>query len=141
MECIKRIVARICGQLPGKAGLAGYAVCCILPCKALQGLKRLDDASTSSQEMVHVGTRRVLLFGLDGSGKSSFMWMCEHPLVEELPAGEVPQPTSGVLRLTRKDISVPDGYKVDLDLCEIGGDERLRPFWPRYIARDVRTIV
>jgi signal recognition particle receptor subunit beta len=80
------------------------------------------------------------MFGLDGSGKSSFLWLAEHPFIDTLPA-EALQPTTGVLRLERKDVRARDGYAVDLDLCEIGGDERIRPFWSRYIETDVKVLV
>lgn len=91
--------------------------------------------------MQHVGARRVLLFGLDGAGKSSFLWMCEHPLEHELPADQALQPTSGVVRLTRKDVRAQSNLEVDLDFGEVGGDARLRPYWSRYVARDVKVLV
>lgn len=153
MDCLRPIIARLCGQLPGKSGLAGYVVCCVLPCRALQGwLKPEADDRTEKNAPVarHVGERRVLIFGLDGSGKTSFLWMCEHPLAEELAPDETRAPTSGVLRLTRKDVKCDDAgpgvneeraaKMVDLDMCEIGGDARIRPFWSRYISRDIKVL-
>jgi len=144
MEFLQRVVARLCGRLPGKAGLYGYGICCILPCRALHGCRKRDDPESARGDarkpaLRNMGERRVLICGLDNSGKSSFLWMCEHPSADELPTDEITS-TSGVLRLTRKDVHSRDDISVDLDFCEIGGDERLRPFWSRYVSSDIRVL-
>jgi len=87
------------------------------------------------------GTRRVLLLGLEGSGKSSFLWLCEHPGEEQLPIAERLTPTAGVARTTRKAVpSLEEGCSVDLDLSEVGGGEQFRQFWPQYITREIRVL-
>lgn len=99
--------------------------------------------------LASLGMRQVLILGLDGSGKSSFLWMCEHPGEPSLPVGCAGRPgappsesTVGVLRLMQKGVPHPDGgFVVDLDLTEVGGDGRVRPYWSRYLSRETAALV
>lgn len=110
--------------------------------------KSRDGAEGEEMLLPNRGLRQVLLLGLDGSGKSSFLWMCEHPGEVSLPPGggggsSAPPSasTTGVLRLTRKDVHVAaQQCAVNLDLAEVGGGERIRPFWPHYLKREIKTV-
>eukprot|EP00933_Yihiella_yeosuensis_P030729 TRINITY_DN24319_c2_g1_i1.p1 TRINITY_DN24319_c2_g1~~TRINITY_DN24319_c2_g1_i1.p1 ORF type:complete len:251 (-),score=39.86 TRINITY_DN24319_c2_g1_i1:606-1358(-) len=149
MDRLRRWLATLCGKLPGTYGLAGYVACCVLPCQLLLkrcGRNEREDAEEDA--LINNGTRQVLLLGLDGSGKSSFLWMCEHPFKESLAAsggdGCAEPPTSstmGVNRLTRKAIAHPaGGFTLDMDLCEVGGGAQIRPYWAHYITRKTAVI-
>lgn len=156
MERLRRQVARACGKLPGTSGLIGFVVCCALPCKICRGLFGFGRCKSDAEtELPNLGSWRVLLLGLDGSGKSSFLWMCENPHAPHVPSptrrgkdsgtstAAPPGPTTGVLRLMRKGIRPEGGERctVDLDLSEVGGGESFRRFWGHYITPDVATIV
>ncbi|CAE8716761.1 unnamed protein product [Polarella glacialis] len=151
MDGLRRLVGFLCGKLPGTLGLAGYVACCVLPCKLLFG--RCGNAAGKQEDaeeeaLIERGVRQVLLLGLDGSGKSSFLWMCEHPSELCLPSGRPsgcaapPSATTvGVLRLTRKAVQHPlGGERVDLDLCEVGGGAQVRPFWSHYLTRQISVV-
>mmetsp|Transcript_55275 Transcript_55275/g.124525 ORF Transcript_55275/g.124525 Transcript_55275/m.124525 type:complete len:249 (+) Transcript_55275:90-836(+) len=149
METLRRAFARMCGMLPGTIGLAGYFLCCVLPCKRCRrsgGVRSGGGASGKGSDeeaalLPSKGMQQVVLVGLDGAGKSSFLWMCEHPGDSQLPAPGALKPTVGVLRLMRKGVpSAERGCLVDLDLSEVGGAEKIRPFWPHYITREVRAL-
>lgn len=156
MDWLRRPVAKCCGKLPGVFGIAGYMVCCVLPCRgcfALMGGARKPKGSrhgSKEASLPLLGTRRILLLGLDGAGKSSFLWMCENREAASLPAPDAPilsgsaplhPPTSGVLRLMRKGVRHASGRGLfDLDLCEVGGGKSIRRFWAYYIERDVAVI-
>jgi len=153
MDSLRRAVARFCGRLPGTTGLAGYVVCCVLPCRCCwKGLEKTlrfgkDSKHEDGEPLVkcNVGTRKVLVLGLDGSGKSSWLWLCDHPEDSSLRSGELLQPTSGVQRLTRKHVRSSVGEEtnvsVDLELTEVGGGEQIRPFWGHYVAQDLAVLV
>mmetsp|Transcript_66216 Transcript_66216/g.184372 ORF Transcript_66216/g.184372 Transcript_66216/m.184372 type:complete len:247 (-) Transcript_66216:46-786(-) len=144
MERLQRAIARVCGKLPGRSGLVGYVVCCVLPCKSCWQKRRASSARGAADEaalLPSVGTRQVLILGLEGAGKSSFLWLCEHPSEAQLPDGAPLSPTAGVHRLMRKE--VPNHVrkcKVDLELCEVGGSRRVRPFWQHYMTRSIRAL-
>jgi len=143
MDKLKGIVATLCGKLPGTSGLAGYVVCCVLPCRWCLGLvngKKAQDKKTSATTaLLSRGTRKVLVLGLDGSGKSSFLWLSNNPTAEQLPKERLP-PTTGVQRLTRKELEYEHGL-LDLDMSEVGGSLPIRPFWRRYMSKDINVLV
>jgi len=157
MQALRRVAARACGKLPGISGLVGYVVCCVLPCRACLRVcgnggkgRRADERSKMMDHHADVvahltpgGERQVLLLGLDGAGKSAFLWMCEHPEEAHLPASlEVLAATKGVARIMRKAVpSLASGLSLDLDLVEIGGGAVLRPFWPHYLTPKVNALV
>eukprot|EP00928_Gymnodinium_smaydae_P063841 TRINITY_DN47320_c0_g1_i1.p1 TRINITY_DN47320_c0_g1~~TRINITY_DN47320_c0_g1_i1.p1 ORF type:complete len:272 (+),score=64.16 TRINITY_DN47320_c0_g1_i1:43-858(+) len=162
MNALKRIIAKLCGKLPGTSGLVAYVLCCVLPCRYLCGScgagarsSRDDEEEEAEAFLPSQGERQVLLLGLEGSGKSSFLWMCEHPRIPALPSSSASPPdapgpplapppsasTAGVLRLTRKAVSAFNRTcSVDLDLAEVGGGKHVRPYWSHYITRQVDAI-
>lgn len=131
------------------AGQAGYIACCMAPCKLCSecwqkicGAKSREPAADAAPLLESIGTRRVLLLGLDGAGKSSTTWMCDHRDIGSLPQEDVQEPTQGFNRLTVKDIPLKTGNGLlDLDLMEVGGNERIRPYWGRYITTDIDVVV
>mmetsp|Transcript_48803 Transcript_48803/g.145828 ORF Transcript_48803/g.145828 Transcript_48803/m.145828 type:complete len:252 (-) Transcript_48803:40-795(-) len=152
MDAFGRAVARLCGRLPGRSGLVGYVVCCVLPCRLCSRLlaPRKEDGNKGANHTDPVaaaallpsrGMRQVLLFGLDGAGKSAFLWLCENPGEECLPGGRLP-PTVGAARIMRKAIPLlEEGCRVDLDLCEVGGSEKIRAFWPQFVRSNLNVRV
>eukprot|EP00929_Paragymnodinium_shiwhaense_P095403 TRINITY_DN56513_c0_g1_i1.p1 TRINITY_DN56513_c0_g1~~TRINITY_DN56513_c0_g1_i1.p1 ORF type:complete len:257 (+),score=38.98 TRINITY_DN56513_c0_g1_i1:84-854(+) len=151
MGAAQRQLARCCGKLPGVTGLACYVGCCVMPCKGLRKFwNKLTGADKAEEqeallraraEVPFAGTRRVLILGLDGVGKSCFMWMCEHPQASSLEGDAPGGATMGVRRFTRKSVVASDGsFSVDLDLCEVGGGEKVRPYWKHYAAPDLDVV-
>ncbi|CAE7680630.1 Arl10 [Symbiodinium microadriaticum] len=120
-----------CGpRLPGIYGLAGFMVCCVWPCRAWM---------TREPRRALMGTRQVLLLGLDGVGKSAFLWLCENRHSQRLPAERL-VPTMGVQKLTRAEVPCKQGF-VNLDFTEIGGNMRLREYWQHYLRPSLSLVV
>lgn len=147
MDCLRTCVARICGRLPGTVGLAGYYVCCLLPCKVCKRRpagRASEDGLLKEGTLPSIGTRRVVVLGLDGAGKSSFLWMCDNPLAKGLSDRDpsaAPAPSAGVVRLTRKDVALRErGVSADVDISEIGGGPQVRRFWQHYLTKDVDAV-
>ncbi|CAJ1347931.1 unnamed protein product, partial [Effrenium voratum] len=126
---LRRWIAQLCSRLPRAYGLAGFVLCCVLPCRCLE---------RKSPRPASFGSRQVLLLGLDNSGKSAFLWLAEHPTADTLPAQRLTA-TSGTQRLTRKEVPLAEGV-VDLEFCEVGGAAALRPFWHHYLKKELRCI-
>lgn len=181
MEVLRRATARVCRELPGLTGLAGYMLCCVLPCRyclcgmslkkprkksvsvkspggsslsrspggrspggrspgGKQDAALLPPADDEECGLPSKGCVKVLLLGLDGAGKSSFLWFCGNPLDRSLPEGRLP-PTAGVQRLTRKDVQlVPLQCSIDLDLSEVGGSKQVRQYWGQYLTPDLAVV-
>lgn len=104
----------------------------------LGGKGNASGASATSALLPSKGSRKALVLGLDGSGKSCFLWLASHPKEGKLPVEKF-KPTTGVQRLTRKDVQLESG-RMDLDLSEVGGGLSIRSFWGRYMAQDVKVI-
>ncbi|CAK8987471.1 unnamed protein product [Durusdinium trenchii] len=126
---LRRWTAWLCSRLPRAYGLAGFVLCCVLPCRCLE--------PSPKQSQQDLGSRKVLLLGFDGAGKSAFLWLAEHPTATQLPAERL-LATQGAARLTRK-VQITAGL-LELDLCEVGGSETLRKYWQHYVTKDVRCI-
>eukprot|EP00913_Durusdinium_trenchii_P000319 g292.t1 len=74
---LRRWTAWLCSRLPRAYGLAGFVLCCVLPCRCLE--------PSPKQSQQDLGSRKVLLLGFDGAGKSAFLWLAEHPTATQLP--------------------------------------------------------
>merc|ERR1740121_2483564 len=99
MNIVRRLCGKLCGKLPGRSGLIGFFVCCVLPCKSLVRKKAAADQEKDKVELPSAGTRQVLLLGLEGAGKSCFLWLSEHPTMDKLQDASL-TPSAGVVRLT-----------------------------------------
>ncbi|XP_067937552.1 uncharacterized protein [Watersipora subatra] len=74
--------------------------------------------------------KRILVLGLDGSGKSSLLTCLSGEC-----ASATPRPTEGF-----NVVSIQSSTPVSMDIWEIGGGESIRKYWPNFI-QDTEVLV
>jgi hypothetical protein len=120
MTFIERQWAKLCAFLPGKLGLYVYGVTCCLMCRKRKSPPPEPELETKYRA-------KLLVLGLPRSGKSRLLTALSR---SEASKEDAPlyQPTVGFR------ISKFNAPPFDVEAWEVGGDEKVRPYWPRYAA-------
>lgn len=84
------------------------------------------------RELTLKPVRRVLLLGLQSSGKSSVLEWVKLMLHPQQPAAETLSKMTSTVGLNVFNLHLPSE---DLLLWDLGGNEKLRPIWEPYIAQ------